>query len=123
MKRLIIAILLLSPTLLSAQTEGWLPPPPPTDVCEQVEKNVRAIYLSWASGATQTFADLRQQMRAALTGKGDQEQQLKTIYEKVFERVGANEFSQPNFDNRVAGHLAAKKFAVDRCKEQIRSER
>lgn len=122
-KCLIVAFLLLAPALLFAQTGGWLPPPPPADVCEQVEKNVRAIYVSWASGATESFVDLRKEMRAALAGKGAKEQRLKMIYEKLFERIEANEFSPPKFDNRVAGHLAAKKFAADQCKEEIKEGR
>lgn len=123
MKRLIAAILLSSPALLFAQIEGWLPPSQPAEVCEQVEKNVRAMYVSWAAGATETFEDLRKDMRAALSGKGKKEEAVRAIYEESFKRIEANEFSPPKFPNRATGHLAAKKFAADRCMQEIIVER
>ncbi|MGH8726669.1 MAG: hypothetical protein ACREV9_00600 [Burkholderiales bacterium] len=122
-KSLFLTLMLLFPVLASAQTEGWLPPPPPADVCEQVTKNVRAAYVSWVSGATQSFTDLKRDMSAALAGKGKKEEKLKAIYEKTFERIEANEFSPPKFPTRVEGHIAAKKFAEDLCHEEVKEER
>jgi hypothetical protein len=103
----------------AAQT-GWIPPQPPEDVCKQVEKNVRAMYIAWASGAKETFNDLKREMRDSLSGKAGKEEQVKALYEKVFARIEANDFSEPNYPDRVSGHLAAKKFAAETCASQIK---
>ena len=119
MRRSFLALVFISAASF-AQTTGWVPPQPPEDVCEQVGKNARAIYVAWASGATQTFQDLKSEMRAALSGKSEKEQRVKALYEKMFARVEANDFSPPKYDDRVSGHLAAKKFAVDACAAELR---
>ncbi len=118
MKRL--AFLLFFSTASFAQTSGWIPPPPPDGVCQQVEKNVRAAYIAWASDAKETFSDLKADMRAALAGKGAKEAQVQKLYETVFTRIEAGDFSPPKYPNRVEGHLAAKKFALESCAAEIK---
>ena len=115
----LLAVFAFLPALVFAQT-GWVPGPPPEDPCKQIEKNVRAMYIAWASEATQTFEGLKHEMRAALSGKGKKEEQIKALYEKVFVRIEANDFSAPKYPERVSGHLAAKKFALDACGAELR---
>jgi hypothetical protein len=114
-RHLILLLGLLSSVAYAARQVIW-----EAEDCQQVDKNVRAIYVSWASGATDTFNELKKDMTTALNGTGAQEKRLKGLYEKVFAKIEANEFSPPNVPDRVTGHNAAKQFALDLCAAEFK---
>ena len=78
------------------------------------------MYVAWASGAKETFSDLKADMHSALSGKGTKEEQVEKVYEKLFARIEAGDFCPPNYPDRVTGQLAAKKFAVESCASEIK---
>lgn len=97
-----------------ASDVDWAPGKTNIQTCFALQKNISFMYKARANGATETFAEMKADVKKSLSGKGDAETRLLTIYDNVLPRIEAGEFSPPKFEHAV-GQLEAKQTAGKMC--------
>lgn len=110
------AVLLASlpPAVAHAEEMTWDARGKPLEICKAMQKNVRYMYNARGNGATQTYAEIKAYMRAALAGKGEPEDRLLAAYENILARIESDEFSPPR-ETPGEGQLKARNAAGTLC--------
>lgn len=86
----------------------------PIRICDAVQRNVRFMYNARANGASSTYAEIRAHIRKELAGRGEAEDRLNQVYERILTRIESDEFSPPKAD-RAEGQLKARQEAGTDC--------
>lgn len=110
----IVFVSLASANMAHASDVDWAPGKNNIQTCFALQKNISFMFKARANGATETFAEMKADVKKSLSDKGDAEAKLLAIYDNVLPRIEAGEFSPPKFEHAV-GQLEAKQTAGKQC--------
>ncbi|MGB8857211.1 MAG: hypothetical protein WCC58_11145 [Burkholderiales bacterium] len=110
----LIFVSLASANLAHASDVDWSPGKNNIQTCFGLQKNISFMFKARANGATETFAEMKADVKKFLSGKGEAETKLLAIYENILPRIEAGEFSPPKFEH-AAGQVEAKQTAGKQC--------
>ncbi len=110
----VAAIVLLTPVTTRADEFRLDARGDPIRICDAVQRNVRFMYNTRASGASSTYAEIRAHIRKELTGRGEAEDRLNQVYDRILTRIENDEFSPPKAE-RAEGQLKARQEAGTDC--------
>ena len=105
---------LATANVVHASDIDWAPGKTNIQTCFALQKNISFMFKARTNGATETFAEMKADVKKSLGGKGEAETKLLAIYENVLPRIEAGEFSPPKFEHAV-GQLEAKQTAGKLC--------
>jgi hypothetical protein len=115
--KLITALLFASLAMANvahASEIDWAPGKNNIQTCFALQKNISFMFKARANGATETFAEMKADVKKSLGGKGEAETKLLAVYDNVLPRIEAGEFSPPKFEHAI-GQLEAKQAAGKLC--------
>ncbi|MGB8600443.1 MAG: hypothetical protein WCD07_01370 [Burkholderiales bacterium] len=116
-RKLFTAVIFASLTLENlayASDVDWSPGKNNIQTCFALQKNISFMFKARANGATETFAEMKVDVKQFLSGKGEAETKLLEVYSNMIPRIEAGEFSPPKFEHAV-GQLEAKQTAGKLC--------
>jgi hypothetical protein len=117
MKRnlLAAALLFLSAATAHADNFTWEATGKPLDICYAVQKNVKFFYNTWATGAKDTYLEMKDYMHKTLDSKGPREAKLLAVYEGVLPKIENGELLPPQVETRYVGNNKAQQIAGAAC--------
>jgi hypothetical protein len=91
----------------------------PEQACLATEKTMRMILNIWANQATDTYGQVRDDLKTGLREHGERGLKLIPVYETMMGRIESGEFLPPKVISRYVGHQNLRAATHGACMKAI----